>query len=143
MGGEIADAVVFFGAGVQDGGRVVREAREVGAVLLREKQLGMAAFFGIIKLDGVVAAGGEEELARIVEVEGCDGSFGFGEFELLSKSDVAAQLRSIWDASATLVGRNVPITSEVFCVEGGPPGGGGGTGGGPAIARTLGITQGN
>ncbi len=33
----------------------------------------------------------------------------------------------------TLVGRNVPITSEVFCVGSGPPGGGGGTTRGPAI----------
>ena len=32
-----------------------------------------------------------------------------------------------------LVGRNVPITSEVFCVSCGPPGGGGGTTRGPAI----------
>ena len=32
-----------------------------------------------------------------------------------------------------LVGRNVPMTSEVFCVSCGPPGGGGGTTRGPAI----------
>lgn len=34
---------------------------------------------------------------------------------------------------ATLVGRKVPMTSEVFWVSGGPPGGGGGTTRGPAI----------
>ena len=38
----------------------------------------------------------------------------------------------------TLVGRKVPMTSEVFWVSCGPPGGGGGTTRGPAIvsART-------
>lgn len=37
----------------------------------------------------------------------------------------------------TLVGRNVPITSEVFCVGSGPPGGGGGTTRGPAIVAAY------
>ncbi len=38
------------------------------------------------------------------------------------------------------MGLNVPITSEVFWVPGGPPGGGGGTTRGPAIADVLWIT---
>ena len=37
----------------------------------------------------------------------------------------------------TLVGRNVPMTSEVFCVSCGPPGGGGGTTSGPAIVAII------
>ena len=37
----------------------------------------------------------------------------------------------------TLVGRNVPMTSEVFCVSCGPPGGGGGTTRGPAIVLFI------
>ena len=39
----------------------------------------------------------------------------------------------------TLVGRNEPMTSEVFCVSWGPPGGGGGTTRGPAIV--IAFTQ--
>lgn len=40
--------------------------------------------------------------------------------------------------SITLVGRNVPMISEVLCVGEGPPGGGGGGGTtrGPAIVRS-------
>lgn len=37
----------------------------------------------------------------------------------------------------TLVGRKVPMTSEVFWVSCGPPGGGGGTTRGPAIVSAL------
>ena len=37
------------------------------------------------------------------------------------------------DGRLALVGRNVPMASEVFCVSCGPPGGGGGTTRGPAI----------
>lgn len=37
----------------------------------------------------------------------------------------------------TLVGRKVPMTSEVFWVSCGPPGGGGGTTRGPAIVSVL------
>ena len=37
----------------------------------------------------------------------------------------------------TLVGRKVPMTSEVFWVSCGPPGGGGGTTRGPAIVSSL------
>lgn len=37
----------------------------------------------------------------------------------------------------TLVGRKVPMTSEVFWTSCGPPGGGGGTTRGPAIVRVF------
>lgn len=81
--GEVADAVVLFRARVDDGRGVVREAGEVGAVLLAHERLYVLAFFGVVQEEGVVGAGGQAEFARVVEVEGCDGGFGFGEFELL------------------------------------------------------------
>lgn len=43
-----------------------------------------------------------------------------------------------WEGEGdTLVGRKVPMTSEVFWVSCGPPGGGGGTTRGPAIVSSL------
>lgn len=67
--GEVADCVVDFGAGINDGLRVVREAGEVGAVFLGEERLDQLAFFGVVELQRLVVAGGEEEFARVVEVE--------------------------------------------------------------------------
>jgi hypothetical protein len=55
----------------------------VGAIFLGEEGLEVFAFLGVIELDGVVRAGGEEEFAVVVKVEGCYAGFGFGEFELL------------------------------------------------------------
>ena len=81
--GEVADAVVFFCAGVDDGGGVVGEAGEVGAVFLAHEGFYVFAFFGIVEEERVIGAGGQAELARIVKVEGCHGGFGLGEFELL------------------------------------------------------------
>ena len=63
VGGEVADAVVDLCAGVNNGGGVVREAREVGAVLLGEELFDVSAFFGIVKLEGVVVTGCKDELA--------------------------------------------------------------------------------
>ena len=83
VGGEVADAVVFFSAGVDDGGGVVGKAGEVGAVLLAHEGLYVFAFFGIVEEEGVVGAGGQAELAGIVKVKGCHGGFRLGEFELL------------------------------------------------------------
>lgn len=83
MSGEVTDAVVLFSAGVDDGGRMVREASKMSAVFLREKDFNLLAFFGVIEYEGVVRACGKAELARVVEVEGGDRSFGFVEFELL------------------------------------------------------------
>ena len=56
--GQVADAIVFFGGGVDYGGGVVCETGEVGAVLLREQCFEVFAFFGVVELDGVVRAGG-------------------------------------------------------------------------------------
>ncbi len=81
--GEVADAVVLFGARVDDGGGVVGEAGEVDAVFLAHERFDVLAFFGVVEEEGVVGAGGQAEFARVVKVEGCDGGFWFGEFELL------------------------------------------------------------
>lgn len=62
---------------------MVGKAGEVAAVLLREEGFEVFAFFGIVELEGVIGAGGEEEFARVVEVEGGDCSLRFGEFEEL------------------------------------------------------------
>ena len=83
VGGEVADAVVLLGARVDDGGGMVREAREVGAVFLAHEHLDVLAFLGVVEEEGVVGAGGQAEFARVVKVEGCHRGFGFGEFELL------------------------------------------------------------
>ena len=81
--GEVAYAIVFLGACVDDGGGVVCEAGEVDAVFLAHERFNVLAFFGIVEEEGVVGAGSQAELARVVKVEGRDGGFGFGEFELL------------------------------------------------------------
>ncbi len=83
VGGEVADGIVDFCGGVEDGLGMVGKAGEVAAVLLREEGFEVFAFFGIVELEGVIGAGGEEEFARVVEVEGCDCSLRFGEFEEL------------------------------------------------------------
>ena len=72
MSGEVTDAVVFFGAGVDDRGRVMREAGKMGAVFLGEEDFDLLAFFGVIEYEGVVRACSKAELARVVEVEGGD-----------------------------------------------------------------------
>ena len=81
--GEVADAVVVFCGGIDDGGGGVGEAGKVGAVFLAHEGFYVFAFFGIVEEEGVVGAGGQAELAGVVKVEGCHGGFGLGEFELL------------------------------------------------------------
>ena len=142
--GEVADAVVLLGAGVDDGGGVVREARQVDAVFLAHERFDVPPFFGVVEQEGVVRAGGQAEFARVVKVERRDRGLGFGEFELLVREGSALWSEE-WEGGGgkmaeviTLVGRKVPMTSEVFCVSCGPPGGGGGTTRGPAIVSVLG-----
>ena len=89
MGGEIADAVVDFGARVDDGGGVVGEAREMDPVLLREEFFDMPALFGIVQLDGVVVARGKHEFARVVEVQGRDRRFWLSEPEVLKMTRIS------------------------------------------------------
>ena len=140
--GEVTDAVVFFCAGVDDGGGVVGEAGEVGAVFLTHEGFYVFAFFGIVEEEGVVGAGGQAELARIVKVKGRHRGFGLGEFELLVRVWLASWKEGLSGVKAeegdnTLVGRKVPMTSEVFWTSCGPPGGGGGTTRGPAIVGAF------
>ena len=139
---EVAYAVVLFSARVDDGSGVVREAGEVDAVFLAHERFYVLAFFGVVEEQGVVGAGGQAEFARVVKVERCDGGFGFGEFELLETGRFSVVKGGVCitgkeDEDSTLVGRKVPITSEVFWVSCGPPGGGGGTTRGPAIVGAF------
>ena len=71
MGVEVADSVVGFGGCEDYVGAVVGEAGEVGAVFLGGERLDVFAFFGVVELEGVVCAGCDEEVAGVVEVEGC------------------------------------------------------------------------
>ena len=52
--GEVADRVVCFGGGVDDGLRVVREAREVAAVFFAQQGLFCAPFAAVVELQGFV-----------------------------------------------------------------------------------------
>lgn len=83
VGGEVADSIVDFRGRVEDGLGVVGKAGEMTAVFLREEGFEVFTFFGIVELEGVIGASGEEEFARVVEVEGCDCSLRFGESEEL------------------------------------------------------------
>ncbi len=58
VGGEVADAIVFFGAGVDDGGGVVGKAREMNTIFLAHERFYVLAFFSIVEEEGVVGAGG-------------------------------------------------------------------------------------
>lgn len=69
MRGEVAYAVVLFRARVDDGGGMMRKARQVGAVFLAHERLDVLAFLGVVEEEGVVGARGQAELARVVEVE--------------------------------------------------------------------------
>lgn len=84
VSGEISDGVVEFGGGVDDRGGVVCEAGKVSAIFLGKQRLDFRARFGVVELERVIIAGRQEEFARIVEVQGCDGGFGLSQFELLS-----------------------------------------------------------
>lgn len=63
VGGEVADPVVDFGRGVDEGLGVVCEACERAAIFLRLELFGVCAGFGVVELEGVICAGEEEELA--------------------------------------------------------------------------------
>lgn len=67
--GEVANAIVDFGRGVEDRGGVVCESREGGTVFMRFQLFRMRAGFCVEELDRVVGAGEEDELAAVVEVD--------------------------------------------------------------------------
>lgn len=76
----------------------------------------MLSLFGIVELEGVIVAGGDEQFATIVKVKRCHRSVGSGEFEKLNSFQLKAPAEwHDWKA-LTFTGLNVPITSDVFCV---------------------------
>ena len=54
MCGEVADRVVCFCRGVDDGLAVVREAGEVAAVFFGEQRLFRASFAAVVELESLV-----------------------------------------------------------------------------------------
>ena len=73
---EVPDAIVDFGRGVDDRCAVVREPRQCAAVFLGFQLFCVRTCFGVEELNRVVGPREEEELARIVEVDGCVGCGG-------------------------------------------------------------------
>lgn len=86
VGGQVADRVVEFGGGVDDRGGMVGEAGQVSTVLLGEERLDFHAGFGVVELEGVIVAGGQEKFPRVVKVQGRHRGFGLAKFELLDAS---------------------------------------------------------
>jgi hypothetical protein len=70
--GEVSDRVVDLCTRVDDALRMVREAREMYAILLTLQLLCVLAFLAVVDLEGVVVACYDGKLARVVEVEGGD-----------------------------------------------------------------------
>ena len=60
---------VDFRAGVDDALCVVREAREMHAILLALQLFGMLPLLAVIYLEGVIVAGYDGELACVVKVK--------------------------------------------------------------------------
>jgi hypothetical protein len=60
---------VNFRAGVDDALCVVREAREMHAILLTLQLFGMLPLLAVIDLEGVIVAGYDGEFACVVKVE--------------------------------------------------------------------------
>ena len=71
VGIEVTDAVVCFGGSVDDVGGMMGEAGKVSAIFLRGDAFDVFAFYGVVKLKGIVGASCDQELAAVVEVEGC------------------------------------------------------------------------
>ena len=125
--GQVADGVVRLGRGVDDGLRVVREARQVAAVFLRQQRLLRPPFAAVVQLQRLVRQRRQQEVAAVVEVERGRRRVGLGELELL----VDCELPTVWFAGlglSTFAGLKWPMMSESFWLgwAGAPPGGGGG-----------------
>ena len=67
---EVSDAIVHFGAGVDDARVVVGEASERIAVFLALQFFGMRAGFGVEELDCIVCACENNEFAAVIKVDG-------------------------------------------------------------------------
>lgn len=145
MGGQEADGVVHLGACVYDALGMMREAREVNAVLLALELLCMPALLAVVYLERIVIAGNDGKLARIVEVEGRDGRAGVGAFEaldgtvsfyLVGEEKLEARSSKLQGGEGrTREGRKVVMTSLTFCVTA-PPGGWGTPGVEEPVAMT-------
>lgn len=86
VGGEEADGVVDLCAGVDDVLGMVGEAGEVDTVLLALELLGVLAQGGVVYVQGLVVAGHDGQVARVVEVERGDAGALGGSLEFLRAS---------------------------------------------------------
>ena len=93
--GEVADAVVELRGSIYDRTGVVGEPGEVGPVFLREKRFHFRAGFGVVQLQGVVVAGGEEEFALVVEIQGCHGRLRFAQLEQFRRPQSPYNIRNL------------------------------------------------
>lgn len=66
---EVADAIVEFCRRIDEGLRVMCEARQCAAIFLTLELFGMLTCFGIVQLESVVCPCKKEELAGVVKVD--------------------------------------------------------------------------
>lgn len=71
MGRQVADAIVNLGTRIYDALRMVREARQMYAILLALQFFCVLALLAVVDLDGFVVACYNGKLSRVVEIEGC------------------------------------------------------------------------
>ena len=74
----------------------MRELGELNAVLLAQKRLAVGALLDIVDLDRLVALGGHEQLARVVEVEGEHAGLGTAFLEVFAAEELANCQRPGW-----------------------------------------------
>lgn len=79
----------------------------------------MRAGFGVVDLKRVICSGKEEELARVVVVDGCVVQAWC--LEELSRVSVLVRAVGVGWEVCTLVGLNIETTSLTFAAGGGPP----------------------
>lgn len=80
----------MLGASVQNGCGMVSKAGEMGPILLGQQLFDMLSLSGIEELEGVIVAGGDEQIAIIVKVKRCHRSVGSGEFKKLNSFQLKA-----------------------------------------------------
>lgn len=86
MSGEVSDSIVTLRTGVYDRLRIMGEASKMTAVFLRKKRFVVCTVASRVELEGVIGASSDQELALVIEVEGCNIGVGFGEFKQLEVS---------------------------------------------------------
>ena len=92
---EETDRIIDLGACIDDTLRMVREARQVHAILCAPQLLCVLAFLAVVDLERVVVAGNDGKFARVVEVERRDGGAGVGGLEPLVCNLVRARVWGI------------------------------------------------